>query len=103
MVIKKGYIIGVHDMGSVWQIDLAPKIVKGRPEGRIASITGDWRPMRDGLNEAFDIGSEKFPYVSGKKMYENVFGQQIKYKPDPIFGAESWEPTGLKKKLKRVV
>jgi len=52
--------------------------------------------MRDGLDSAFDISSKEFPFVSSKKIYENVIGQEIEYEPDPIFGASSWQPTGKK-------
>jgi hypothetical protein len=100
---KKGFIIAVHPIGSVWQIDVAERIERGHPRGKITSISGDWRPMRDALDSAFNISTKEFPYVSGKKMSENVFGQQIEYFTDSIFGAKSWEPTGIKKKLKDVV
>lgn len=95
--LKKGIITGVRDLGSIWSIDVAEKFVKGKPSGKQTIIKGDWRPMRDGLDSAFDISSSDFPYVSGKKIYENVIGQEIEFKPDPIFGAESWQPTGIKK------
>jgi hypothetical protein len=93
---KKGVIIGVHDFGTIWQIDVADRFVKGKPKGRITKIRGDWRPMRDGLDSAFDISSGEFPYVLSKKIYENVIGQEIEYEPDPTFGALSWQPTGRK-------
>ena len=96
MMKKKGIIIAVHDRGTMWQIEVAEKFVKGEPKGRITTISGDWRPMRDGLDSAFDISSSEFPYVSSKKIYENVIGQEIEYEEDPILGASSWKPTGRK-------
>jgi len=89
---KKGFIIDVQDMGTMWSIIIAKKFVKGKPID-ITRITGDWRPMRDGLDSAFDISSKEFPYVSKEKIDENVIGQQIEYEPDPIFGASGWQPT----------
>jgi hypothetical protein len=74
----------------MWSVDVMLS------DGSMKTISGDWRPMRDGLDSAFDIGSPEFPYVSDKKIYENVIGQQIKFVPDPIFGASSWEPLGEK-------
>lgn len=76
----------VHDMGTMWSIDVKT------PSGKMKTIMGDWRPMRDGLDAAFDISSDRFPYTSGKKIYENVIGQKIRFEPDPIFGASSWAP-----------
>ena len=95
MKTKKGIIIGVHDMGSMWSIDVAEKMVKGKPVN-VSKISGDWRPMRDGLDSAFDISSNVFPYTDNRKIYENVIGQEIEYSPDPIFGATSWRSTGKK-------
>jgi hypothetical protein len=94
--MKKGIIIAVHNLGTMWSMEVAEKFVKGVPKGKITTIAGDWRPMRDGLDSAFDISSSKFPYVSNKKIYENVIGQEIEYEPDPIFGALGWQPTGRK-------
>lgn len=94
---KKGVIIGVQDLGSVWRIQVAQDFKKGKPVGKITEITGDWRPMRDGLDSAFDISSDEFPYTSNKKIYENVIGQVIEYVPDNIFGASSWRPLYGKK------
>ena len=81
-----GTIMAVHDMGTMWSMDVKT------PSGKIITISGDWRPMRDGIDDAFDISSPKFPYVSNKKIYENVIGQKIKFEPDPTFGASSWRP-----------
>ena len=92
---KKGIIIGVHDLGSMWTIDVADRMVKGKPVNT-QRISGDWRPVRDSLDNAFDISSEQFPFVSQKKIYENVIGQEIEYVPDETFGAISWKPTGKK-------
>lgn len=86
-----GTIMEVHDMGTMWSIDVK------LDNGKMQTITGDWRPMRDGLDSAFDIGSDKFPYTSSKKIYENVIGQRISFTPDPIFGASSWIPLEEKK------
>lgn len=91
---KKGIITSVHNMGSMWAFDVAESFKSGKPAGEITRITGDWRPMRDGLDSAFDISSPNFPYVSNKKIYENVVGQMIEYTPDEIFGASSWRPLG---------
>jgi hypothetical protein len=96
MMKRKGVITAVHDLGTMWQIEIAEKFVKGVPKGRTIAIAGDWRPMRDGLDSAFDISSSEFPYVSQKKIYENVIGQEIEYEEDPIFGASNWRPTGRK-------
>jgi hypothetical protein len=87
-MVKKGFIIGVHNLGSIWQINVAQRISKGKPKGEITTISGDWRPISEGLQDAF--GNE-------------IIGQQIEYVPDPTFGASSWEPTGIRKKLKEVV
>jgi hypothetical protein len=99
MKLKKGIITGVHDMGSMWSIDVSEKFIKGKPSGKQTVIKGDWRPIRDALDSAFDIGSNEFPYVSKKKIYENAIGQEIEFSPDSmgIFGAEAWRPTGKKK------
>jgi len=86
-----GTIMEVHDMGTMWSIDVK------LDNGKMKIITGDWRPMRDGLDSAFDISSDKFPYTSKKKIYENVIGQRISFTPDPIFGASSWAPLDEKK------
>ena len=83
---NEGTIMAVHDLGTMWAIDVK------LPDGKLLQITGDWRPMRDGLDSAFDISSPKFPYTSPKKIYENVIGQKIRFEPDPIFGASSWSP-----------
>jgi hypothetical protein len=83
---KIGTIMEVHDMGTMWSIDVKT------PSGKMITISGDWRPMRDGLDSAFDISSDKFPYISKEKIYENVIGQKIAFEPDPIFGASSWRP-----------
>jgi len=96
MMKKKGIITAVRDLGTVWQIEVAEKLVKGKPRGKITVISGDWRPIRDGLDSAFDISSREFPYVSRKKIYENVIGQEIEYAEDPLIGASSWNPTGRK-------
>jgi hypothetical protein len=88
MKTKKGFIIGVHNMGSIWQIDVAKNVFKGTPKGEITTISGDWRPISEGLEDAFG---------------NDMIGQQIRYTPDPTFGATSWEPTGIKKKLKEVL
>jgi hypothetical protein len=96
MMKKKGVITAVHDSGTMWQMEVAEKFVKGEPKGKIITISGDWRMMRDGLDDAFDISSGEFPYVSSKKIYENVIGQEIEYEEDPIFGASGWQPTGKK-------
>lgn len=95
--MRKGVIVAVRDLGTMWQIDVAKGFKKGKPVGKITPIRGDWRPIRDALDSAFDISSPKFPYVSSTKIYENVMGQEIEYEPDPIFGASSWRPTGRKK------
>jgi hypothetical protein len=97
--LKKGIIIGVHDMGSMWSIDVSEKFIKGKPSGKQTVIKGDWRPIRDALNDAFDISSSEFPYVSKKKIYENAIGQEIEFSPDSmgIFGAEAWRPLNKKK------
>ena len=86
-----GTIMEVHDMGSMWSMDVK------LDNGKIQTISGDWRPMRDGLDDAFDIGSNEFPYTSSKKIYENVIGQRITFTPDPIFGASYWKPLNEKK------
>ena len=96
MTIKKGIITAVHDRGTMWHIEVSERFVKGVPKGKITTISGDWRPMRDSLDSAFDISSSEFPYVSNKKIYENVIGQEIEYEEDPIFGASGWQPTGKK-------
>lgn len=98
---KKGVITAVRifitwHLGTMWQIEVAEKFVKGVPKGKITTIAGDWRMMRDGLDDAFDISSSEFPYVSQKKIYENVIGQEIEYEEDPIFGASGWQPTRRK-------
>ena len=85
-----GTIMAVHNLGTIWSFDVK------LPSGHMKTISGDWRPMRDGLDSAFDIGSPEFPYVSNKKIYENVIGQKITFVPDPTFGASSWEPSGEK-------
>lgn len=95
--MKKGIIVGVHDEGSIWTIDVAEGFSKGKPKGKITTIRGDWRPMRDGLDDAFDISSDEFPYTSKQKIYENVIGEEIKYTPEDIFGASIWIPTYKKK------
>jgi hypothetical protein len=77
-------------------MDVAEGFANGKPVGNVLTINGDWRPMRDGIDSAFDISSPEFPYVSGKKIRENVLGQEIEYEPDNIFGASSWSPTGNK-------
>jgi hypothetical protein len=82
--------MAVHDLGTMWYVDVK------LPSGEMKTIKGDWRMMRDGLDSAFDIGSPEFPYVSNKKIYENVIGQKIEFVPDPTFGASSWEPLGKK-------
>lgn len=87
--MKKGVIVGIHDMGTVWSLDIAKKIVKGKPVGiKNNAIAGDWRPMRDSLDAAFNISSPDFPYISKKKIYENAIGQEIEYTD------EGWKPTG---------
>jgi len=91
-----GTIMAVHDLGTMWSIDV--KLSSGKTK----TITGDWRPIRDGLDSAFDIGSPSFPYVSPKKIYENVIGQKIKFEPDEIFGASGWSPLGEKEFSLRV-
>jgi hypothetical protein len=78
--MKKGKIVEVHDMGTMWSI------VVEDSKGKKDSIYGDWRPMRDGLDSAFDISSPNFPYVSGEKIRKNVIGKKIKYTP------EGWSP-----------
>ena len=88
--LKKGTIIGIQDRGSIWTMNVK------LDNGKTTDISGDWRPMRDGLDSAFDISSSDFPYVSQKKIYENVIGQRIEFAPDPIFGAEGWSPLGEK-------
>lgn len=85
-----GTIMAVYDRGTIWQMEVK------KPDGKTIMISGDWRPMRDSLDEAFDIRSPEFPYVSSEKMYENVIGQKIKFTPDPTFGASSWSPLGKK-------
>lgn len=85
---KKGFIVRVRDLGTIWQMDIAERITKGEPKGKTTTISGDWRPMSEGLDDAFG---------------GDILGQQIEYSPDSIFGAKSWEPTGIKKKLKGVV
>lgn len=91
--LKKGIIIGVYDRGSIWTIDVAEKFERGKPKGKVYQIHGDWRPIRDSLDSAFDISSSEFPYVSNKKIYENVIGQEIEFEPE-MFGG--WRPTGRK-------
>jgi hypothetical protein len=88
---KTGTIMAVHELGSMWSIKVK------LDNGKMQTITGDWRPMRDGIDSAFDIGSSEFPFVSSKKIYENVIGQRISFVPDPIFGASSWTPLNEKK------
>jgi len=87
---KTGTIIGVQDQGTMWTINVK------LDNGKTLDIRGDWRPIRDGLDSAFDISSSKFPYVSSKKIYENAIGQRIAFTPDKIFGASSWRPLGEK-------
>lgn len=89
-VETEGTIMEVHNQGTMWSI-----VVK-TPSGKLKTIMGDWRPIRDGLDDAFDISSNTFPYVSSKKIYENVIGQRISFVPDDIFGASSWNPVGEK-------
>jgi len=89
---KKGIIIRVHDAGTMWSMEVAEKIVKGKPVN-ITQISGDWRPIMYALDSAYDISSNEFPFYSEKKIYENVIGQEILYKPDPVFGASAWRPT----------
>jgi hypothetical protein len=89
-VENTGTIMEVHDMGTMWSIDVKT------PSGKMKTISGDWRPMRDGLDDAFDISSSEFPYTSSKKIYENVIGQRITFTPDLIFGASGWAPLGEK-------
>ena|SRR3990172_4443356 len=93
MTEKIGTIIAIHDFGTIWQIDVN---LKKLPKKEIVKIKGDWRPIRDSLNDAFDISSPKFPYISQKKIYENAIGQRIAFIPDEIFGASSWSPLGEK-------
>jgi len=93
---KKGIITGVHDSGSIWTLDISEGFKDGKPTGNTIQIHGDWRPMRDALDSLFDIGSNEFPYVSKKKIYENVIGQEIEYIPDEVFGASSFNKTGKK-------
>jgi len=79
------------------------KVVVKDQKGRTTEIMGDWRPMRNGLDSAFDISSDEFPYVSPEKIRKNVIGQEIEYVPDEIFGATSWKPTYQRRKLKKMV
>jgi hypothetical protein len=92
--MKRGVITGVHDSGSMWFIDA--KDSKGKIHEH--AFGGDWRPMRDGLDSAFDISSPEFPYTSQKKIYENVIGQEIEYSDVPCWEEDAgWRPTGRKK------
>ena len=85
--------MAVHDRGSIWTLDIKDT------KGKVHQLHGDWRPMRDSLNQSFDISSRKFPYVSNKKIYENVIGQIIEFESDFLKGG--WRPTGKRKfKLK---
>jgi len=80
----KGIIRNIRNLGTIWQI-----VVTSR--GKETVISGDWRPISYGIEDAF--GSP-----------ENAIGKEIEYKPDPIFGASSWFPTGRTiKKLKKVI
>jgi len=81
-----GTIMGVHDLGTIWSLDVK------LPSGKMIQISGDWRPVRDGLDSAFDISSNEFPYFSKKKIYENVIGQKISFTPDVVLGASAWQP-----------
>jgi hypothetical protein len=60
-------------MGSIWQISVRES------NGQFVTISGDARMIRASLESAY--GS-----------IANARGREIRFVPDPVFGASSWEP-----------
>jgi len=71
--VQSGVIMNVRNLGSIWQFDVRKR------SGEVVTVSGDARMIGDGLLSAF--GS-----------VDNAVGKYVRFTPDPVFGASSWEP-----------